>query len=183
MSDDAGYQCGKCLRTLRRNDSYCPFCAGERMRMDTPEARKLEQMAKVCHAAVRAYAETMGEFLPEWNQLDADGKMRRIQGVKWRAENQQIPPRQVHEKWCQDMQADGWVYGPKTNSARKVHSCLVEYDELPPEQQVKDRLFGSIIDVLTQPDEITISQEDIFGLLEKLKYLAGEGDLPNDQNA
>lgn len=176
MSEEKGIQCGRCLRTLRRNDSYCPFCAGERMRIDTPEAMKLQQIAKVCHAAVQAFSETMGEYIPSWSQLDATGKMDRIQGVKWRTENLHLSPRKVHEAWRKEMMDNGWKYGPKTNSAKKLHSGLVEYDELSPEQQLKDRLYGAIVESLTQPQEISVSSEDIINLLEKLRGPRIEGD-------
>lgn len=146
------------------------------MRLDTPEARKLEQIARVSYAAIKEYASTMGELLPEWRNLNYEDRMARISGVKFRAENSHLSPRKIHEKWCEEMIAAGWMYSPKTNPVAKVHSCLVDYDELPREQQIKDYLFSAIVNALTQPQEISIDAEDILNLLEKLRAATQEND-------
>jgi hypothetical protein len=45
------------------------------------------------------------------------------------------------------MQADGWRYGKVKDPARKTHPTL-PWDELPAEQQLKDRLFIAIVQAL-----------------------------------
>lgn len=40
---------------------------------------------------------------------------------------------------------DGWVYGPEKDAEKKVHPCMVPYDQLPKEQRMKDVLFGAVV--------------------------------------
>ena len=49
-----------------------------------------------------------------------------------------------HASWLAHKEADGWVYGEKKDANAKTHDCMVPYHELPWEQQVKDKIFGSI---------------------------------------
>lgn len=51
--------------------------------------------------------------------------------------------------------ADGWVYGEEKNLELKTHHCLVPWNDLPLAQQLKDRLFCSIVDALhVKPESI-----------------------------
>jgi hypothetical protein len=51
----------------------------------------------------------------------------------------------THESWLREKVADGWVYGPTKDPARKQHPCLVPFAELPREQQAKDYLFRAVV--------------------------------------
>ena len=44
-----------------------------------------------------------------------------------------------HKRWMQSKLEDGWVYAPKTDSARKLHDCLVPWERLPEAEREKDR--------------------------------------------
>ncbi len=46
----------------------------------------------------------------------------------------------------------GWVYGPQKSEVAKTHPCLVSYDQLPPVQRKKDRLFFAIATALLAPE-------------------------------
>ena len=45
----------------------------------------------------------------------------------------------AHEVWAAARFAQGWVYGPTRNDARREHPCLVPYDELPEAEKTLDR--------------------------------------------
>jgi ryanodine receptor 2 len=47
--------------------------------------------------------------------------------------------RNAHENWSQQRLADGWRWGETRNDARKLHPCLVPYEELPESEKVYDR--------------------------------------------
>ena len=51
---------------------------------------------------------------------------------------------QLHESWCAERQANGWVHGSVKDRDAKTHPCLVEYHELPMAQRMKDVVFGAI---------------------------------------
>jgi hypothetical protein len=44
-----------------------------------------------------------------------------------------------------EKKADGWVYGEVKDPEKKEHPCLVEYEELPKDQQAKDSLFIAVV--------------------------------------
>ncbi len=43
-----------------------------------------------------------------------------------------------HDRWCSDRFVDGWDYAPVTDKPRKLHKCLVPFDQLDLEDQKKD---------------------------------------------
>lgn len=45
----------------------------------------------------------------------------------------------VHELWAQSRIQQGWSYGEQRDDARKLHPCLVPYEELPDDEKVYDR--------------------------------------------
>ena len=64
-------------------------------------------------------------------------------------QNSDASPSAQHEAWMRDKVADGWVYGPVKDADAKTHPCMVPYDQLPPEQRVKDHVFKAIVNALT----------------------------------
>jgi hypothetical protein len=44
-----------------------------------------------------------------------------------------------HVRWMQTKLDDGWTYAPETDKAKKLHQCLVSWNELPEEEKDKDR--------------------------------------------
>lgn len=59
----------------------------------------------------------------------------------------------IHEVWAKSRMDQGWTYGPARDDERKIHPCLVPYEELPEEEKDYDRNTA----------------------LETLKYVIGEG--------
>lgn len=45
----------------------------------------------------------------------------------------------VHEVWSAGRIADGWQYGAQRDDERKLHPCLVPYDQLPESEKEYDR--------------------------------------------
>ncbi len=44
-----------------------------------------------------------------------------------------------HKRWMQPKLDDGWAYAPQTDKAKKLHKCLVPWEELPEDEKEKDR--------------------------------------------
>lgn len=108
-----------------------------------------EPIARVCHEANRAYCATLGDFsqspwesAPEWQRQSA------ISGVAFHLNNPDASASASHDNWLRDKERGGWRYGPVKDADRKEHPCLVPFDQLPPEQQAKDRLFRCIVHAL-----------------------------------
>lgn len=45
----------------------------------------------------------------------------------------------VHEVWAKGRMDGGWTYGPERDDAKKLHPCLVPYEELPESEKDYDR--------------------------------------------
>lgn len=110
----------------------------------TWKSARLENIARVCHEANRAYCLSLGDTSqPSWDDAPEWQRTSAMLGAAlgtW--------PRQSHEKWLEVKRADGWTYGPIKDPVAKTHPCMVPYDELPREQQKKDELFCAIVKVL-----------------------------------
>ena len=49
----------------------------------------------------------------------------------------------VHEQWAAARMRDGWKYGPERDDRRKLHPCLVSYEELPESEKEYDRITAT----------------------------------------
>lgn len=47
--------------------------------------------------------------------------------------------RMEHDRWMADKKAAGWTHAPVRDDARKLHPCLVLWEELPKTERDKDR--------------------------------------------
>lgn len=107
-------------------------------------------IAVVCHEANRAYCWTLGDYsqtswadAPEWQRTSS------IKGVEYLIANPGAGADASHISWLAEKRATGWTYGPLKDPEAKTHPCFVEYDQLPPEQQLKDNLYTGIVRALT----------------------------------
>jgi hypothetical protein len=46
----------------------------------------------------------------------------------------------VHEIWAAQRIKDGWNWGPQRDDQKKLHPCLVPYDQLPESEKEYDRV-------------------------------------------
>lgn len=47
--------------------------------------------------------------------------------------------RNVHENWAKTRVMQGWSYGTQRDDAKKLHPCLIPYEDLPEDEKVYDR--------------------------------------------
>jgi hypothetical protein len=104
------------------------------------------QIAKVCHEANRAYCQTNGDLTHgSWEEISQERRDGMIKGVIYRLNNPGASQEATHVAWCESKKAEGWKFGAKKNEEEKIHPCLVPYEQLPITQQLKDTLFGMIV--------------------------------------
>ena len=106
---------------------------------------EINDIAKICHQANKAYCEALGDNsqldwgdAPEWQKESA------IKGVALHLSGDH-GAKASHEAWVKEKVANGWNYGPVKDLEKKEHPCLVAFDALPMEQQMKDHLFLAIV--------------------------------------
>lgn len=101
-----------------------------------------EQIAAVVHAANTALQGILGDPLPSSYVLaneDAEIQESAVHGVRLALTG--MTPEQMHKEWCDFKRAHGWTYGPEKDPEQKTHPCLVEWNELPDRQKIKDIVF------------------------------------------
>lgn len=107
---------------------------------------KVEDAARICHEANRAYCMSIGDMSqPRWEDAPDWQKESAVLGVTNIIIGETKNPKDSHSKWYAHKFAEGWSYGPVKDPEKKLHPCMVAFHELPPEQQTKDYLFWNIV--------------------------------------
>lgn len=113
-------------------------------------ADQIEQIARLCHEANRAYCAALGDnSQPAWEEAPDWQKQSAVNGVLFHlaslASGVDPSPSASHEEWLKQKEKDGWKYGPVKDPEKKEHPCFVPYDELPAEQRAKVYIFAAIV--------------------------------------
>ena len=121
------------------------------MTYDINNLIKLNDIARVCHEANRAWCISNGdnsqvgwEDAPDWQRQSS------IESVIFRMKNPNAKLSSQHDKWMKDKIEAGWVYGPVKDADKKEHPCIVPYAELSEFDKRKDALFAAIVLALTE---------------------------------
>ena len=115
-----------------------------------PITTKEYGVAQVCHSANAAYCATIGDLSqPAWGDAPEWQRESAINGVILHVDNPDLPASASHESWMREKLEAGWIYGPVKDPDVKQHPCLVPFDELPVEQQMKDVLFIAVVRALS----------------------------------
>lgn len=110
------------------------------------EVDMVEVIARTCHEVNKTYCESLGDDSQvNWDEAPDWQKESVINGVKFHLGNPRATPSDSHENWMKEKLEAGWKYGEIKDVDKKEHPCLVPYEELPKEQQVKDALFISVV--------------------------------------
>lgn len=107
-----------------------------------------EQVAKICHEANRVFCEFLGDLSQtSWEMAPLWQKNSAIDGVNFHRQNPDAGDAASHNNWMEHKLKEGWVYGPVKDPAANppTHHCLVPFEELPPEQQLKDKMFRTLV--------------------------------------
>ena len=118
---------------------------------DLLSKEEIINIAKVCHEANKSYCETIGDFSQvSWDEAPQWQKDSAIIGVRFHLGDPNSKPEDSHVSWSKEKIEQGWIYGEVKDPEKKTHPCLVPYNKLPKEQQLKDHLFLSIVRSLTK---------------------------------
>jgi RyR domain len=115
------------------------------------EILNIEQIARVCHEANRAYCASIGDNSQKpWLEVEQWQRDSAIQGVRYALANPAAPASAQHDAWLADKERDGWKFGPVKDPEKKEHPCFVPYEQLPAEQKIKDYLFMAVVTAFVQ---------------------------------
>lgn len=109
----------------------------------------IEIIAQMCHEVNRAWCAINNDPTQKpWNEAEQWQRDSAIKGVQFALDNPDATPESQHEAWYKDKEKDGWMYGPIKDPVKKEHPCMLPYNMLPKEQQVKDKLFCAVVNIL-----------------------------------
>lgn len=102
--------------------------------------------ARAAHEVNRAYCESLGDDSQKpWDEAPQWQRDSCIKGVEYLAGHPSATPAESHESWLEHKKSEGWVWGETKNEEFRTHPCIMPYDELPPEQRLKDALFQAAV--------------------------------------
>lgn len=107
---------------------------------------EIDYVARICHEANAAYCRSIGDFSqPNWLAAPEWQKHSARNGVLFHLHNPNASAGASHSNWYDEKLKDGWSYGPDKDPENRRHPCMVPFDELPIEQQIKDHIFKAIV--------------------------------------
>lgn len=114
--------------------------------VNSVKADHIIAIARACHEANRAFCSYTGDDSQvPWDEASDGIKQSAINGVEFHFANPDAGDSASHDNWSAFKAADGWVFGKVKSEKTKTHPCLVPFDELPADQQFKDKLFRTIV--------------------------------------
>jgi hypothetical protein len=106
----------------------------------------IEQIARVCHQANKAFCESIGDLSQEsWDHAEQWKRESAIKSVTYALANPGASASAQHEAWLRDKARDGWKFGPVKDAEKKEHPCILPYSELSQEHKTKDHLFHAVV--------------------------------------
>lgn len=106
----------------------------------------VDRLARTTHEANRAWCALNGDdSQAPWDEAPDWQKTSFRNGVVFHLANPNATDSASHENWMIEKLEGGWTYGDVKDPEAKTHPCLVPFDQLPPAQQFKDRLFRTIV--------------------------------------
>lgn len=106
----------------------------------------IDQVAKVAHEINKAYCSSIGdESQTSWEDAPDWQKDSAIDGVLFHINNPDAGPNASHNNWMNEKIQNGWKYGEVKDPKNKLHPCIIPFEMLPKEQQIKDYLFRAVV--------------------------------------
>lgn len=107
----------------------------------------MERAARAAHEVNRVYSLNVLDDASHLLWKDVPEEMRESvrDGVRAIADDPEISPQELHERWVAQKRERGWIYGSSKDVSSRHHPCLVPFGELPLPQRVKDVLFGATV--------------------------------------
>ncbi len=108
----------------------------------------INEIAMVCHEVKKALCNAFGDTSqPRWADAPQWQIESAINSVKMHLVNE-AGPETSHEAWMKEKVDKGWVYGEVKDAKAKTHPGIVNFADLPPDQQAKDYIFRAIVHAL-----------------------------------
>jgi hypothetical protein len=105
---------------------------------------KYYELAKACFSIVvnirNLNNETEVDLNETFDTISEERQKLLYDNIEHILKNPNITAKQEHDVWVKLKEETGWVYGEKTDRKRKIHSCIVPFEDLNFYQKLKDHL-------------------------------------------
>lgn len=121
-----------------------------------------ETIAEIVHETNRTFCRLTGNDFQHkpWAETPQNIRASVIDGVRRIRIGQIKTPQESHRNWLKFKEAEGgWRYGPVKDVENKVHPCFVPYEDLPPEQQIKDMVFFALVNIYDDGEQESEPEE------------------------
>lgn len=115
---------------------------------ELPHLRIITEIARVAHEINTAYSRAIGQEAFDWADAPEWQRASSQAGVITILKNPAHGAGDLHREWMRDKAKDGWVYGETKDAEAKTHPCMVEFDQLPEAERIKDALFLGVVRAL-----------------------------------
>lgn len=124
----------------------------------------VEFVCKLVHQVNDAYRNMIGESPKgDWDSLEEGVKESTRKGVAFILSNPGATPKEIHDKWVEERECEGWSFGEVMDEEAKTHPCLTPYEQLPIEHRMKDFLYRNtvmaVLGTLSEDQKLTVSME------------------------
>ena len=103
-------------------------------------------IASVCQETLKAYTRAVGlHHESAWSLVIPEDRVFADRLIGTLLDHPAWMPYQIHNEWCDRMEASGWKYGPEKNTEKRTHPLLVEWSELTKQQQCYWFLYRSTV--------------------------------------
>lgn len=107
---------------------------------------KIQEIAEIAFNLIQVVRKYNDESdIETWNDLNQERKTQVLKTVNAVLENPEITGKEMHTAWAEAKIYNGWKYAPVTDRSKKLHSCLVNFEDLNVFQQMKDDLFNETV--------------------------------------
>lgn len=138
-------------------EAFSPAKAFEAGYTEASDWSRMDSIARVCHEVNRAYCEALGDnSQAAWEDAPAWQRESARMGVDLHMMGD-FGPEASHISWAAEKLANGWKYGPAKDPEKKEHPCMVDFAELPREQQAKDFIFRAVVHALRGSEMVNAS--------------------------
>ena len=85
------------------------------------------------------------DTIESWNDLSEERQKSMCRFIDDVLKNPTMTAEEMHVSWMDERLKNGWIYGEVTDRSKKIHNCLVPYEDLSVLQKAKDAIVIRVV--------------------------------------
>ena len=121
---------------------------------------EISEVARLCHKAIRQFSKAIGEVgYLTWAEADQDFVASQVMFV---LSHEDATPKDLHNEFLKRARSLGWTHGPKLDESALQDPGVISFEELPPTDRTKYRLFIGVARALAPHEPKVRAHGDAF---------------------